>query len=617
MTSRMFGPEGHRFSDFGSMKLSGNHGFSGNDQSYASSSSGNNVLSSSSDSAPRILDQPVLVQQQRPTHNRSSTGTVMFSNAPHNWYPNVAPDSQSKFSGINFPPPPLNAMQPPPLPPPPQFEVDMTRFVPPPPFMQQTQQSIEENSWQQSQQTASHGHPHQHTFTEKKHFPHPTKLELPNASSLLDNLPRGSNIHSTNSPQDHQQLHKRWYRQTAPQEAPSMNSSGLSATKKQFLVRNGNQQFTETPSLTTQPRTMSNISHQNKSLKSERVLDQEWIDDLIRTRNVISRKKAKPSIPRMTVGEFKDLLRQIIQLNAELSDLRDKLMYNIEKDDSAWQYEYRRTQKIQKKLVKLQSELNNEEGISLIKQKVERIKKKRARSRQARKRKCEENEEALKNREELNKKMDDLFNKELERKLEETREKALREEIDKTTFEIRQKKSEATKALKVLKSLRKLRQLRKDAAEKKGYHTTLESSKTFDLRIQSLEKLFNKQRDVYMDEEKTMQVMMEFKQEEDKEREKEIIRKKMRDAAKRIVNSQLDCLFGQDEPLEASHPMYAFRQYYSQAENSYQSLLEIRHFWDSFLTSEGTCGASSIPVNWVFPSESSNAVWNSYLDKTR
>ncbi|XP_070541874.1 programmed cell death protein 7-like [Ptychodera flava] len=356
------------------------------------------------------------------------------------------------------------------------------------------------------------------------------------------------------------------------------------------------------------------INLRNDTTKKQNEMDQDWIYEWLFSKNVLDREKEVEVKPKLTIGEFKQLLKDAIVLNDQLAEQRDNLVKYIEKDESSWQFEYRKANKIKEKLVKVQAQLHDAEQLSLIKQKITKVQRKRESSRRRKARRRSEKEEAAKRREELHRKIDEKFTEEENKKLEKKRELELQKEVDKIFFEVRQKKAEANKALNLLKLLRKLRHLRKESAEKKGAHTSVSSTQAFESTIERLEKLMKRQRDIYMDEEKTMQVMMEVEQEENKEKEKEIQRRHLRDRAKRVVKEQLKCLFGHEEAASPEDPIYPFRQYYLQAENNPQALLEIRHQWDSFLVTEGTPGSSSIPVDWIIPDTPNDETWASCLD---
>ncbi|XP_077989347.1 uncharacterized protein LOC144443680 [Glandiceps talaboti] len=372
-------------------------------------------------------------------------------------------------------------------------------------------------------------------------------------------------------------------------------------------------------SLQLRPNSQQSVAQNQFALniqEKEESEDQEWIDNWCRRKHGRDTRKKSQIKPKHTIGEFKQLLKETIELNDQLLEQRDVLVKQVDKDESTWQFEIRKANKIKEKLLKAQVQLHDAEQISLMRQKLDKVKKKRESGRRRKKRQQDDQEEILSRREELHRKFDEELAKDEEKKLDKKREKVLQKEIDETFFDIRQKKSEANKVLNVMKLLRKLRQVRKESAGKRGYIPAPQSTRVFEVAVDKLEEMMKKQRDIYADEEKTMQVMMDFKQEENKEKERELQRRHLQEKAKKIVKEQLECLFGKEENLGPNDPILPYRQYYLQAENSFQSLLDIRHQWDTFLVQDGTPGESSIPLEWVVPPEPSSEVWAACLEKT-
>lgn len=216
-------------------------------------------------------------------------------------------------------------------------------------------------------------------------------------------------------------------------------------------------------------------------------------------------------------------------------------------------------------------------------------------------------EEALRKR---NEKIDASMAAALHAKQEKEQEEVLQKEVDQVLSEVHKKKQDANKTMELFRALRKLRQLRKESAEKGvGYKAPRVLDERFDKKMSILEEMMNKQKLLYIEEEKALQVMLEEEHEETREKARQKKELKERQKAERAWEEQLELLFGKTEELELGHPLFMFRQFHQQASHDLQSLTNIRCQWDMFVVPESDRAGSSIPVSWVMPSDPLNHIW--------
>ncbi|XP_022086976.1 programmed cell death protein 7-like isoform X2 [Acanthaster planci] len=249
---------------------------------------------------------------------------------------------------------------------------------------------------------------------------------------------------------------------------------------------------------------------------------------------------------------------------------------HINKDESSWQYECRRANRTKERVEALKAKVFSKEVTDQLDNKMKKTRRKRARLKRQRLEKYQAEQDVEARRKEMHLKIDSELAKRLQAEQEKKREVELQEEVDKTLYEVRKKKQEVSQALELIKGLRKLRQLRKDAAQAKGIYTPRESDVNFDETLKPLEELMGKQSVLYQEEERVMQVMLEEEHEEYKEQEKRRQKKWLEEKAIKEMQAKMKLLFGKDESLRPDDPLFPFQQFYQQAENNVQALIDIR-----------------------------------------
>lgn len=179
----------------------------------------------------------------------------------------------------------------------------------------------------------------------------------------------------------------------------------------------------------------------------------------------------------------------------------------------------------------------------------------------------------------------------------------MKKEADSVLAEVTKKKSEARKQLSLLSSLIKLRNIREHMAVQRGENVSLEDRKAFAKVTEDLTRMWEKSQQVYLKEEQGLKVMLEQNAAEDSNtirNEKE----------KKIAAEWTEVLFGgKVVPSEAYWALTA-------AEKNFETFVEIRKSWDTFLVNNNDEEGSKIPVGWVLPTANARDDWKVYLQNT-
>ncbi|ESP01286.1 hypothetical protein LOTGIDRAFT_111632, partial [Lottia gigantea] len=184
---------------------------------------------------------------------------------------------------------------------------------------------------------------------------------------------------------------------------------------------------------------------------------------------------------------------------------------------------------------------------------------------------------------------------------------------DKTLNSVRSKISETSRKLDLLKGLQRLRKIRMEAAIRIGRYTPDESEESFENQISKAYSILTNQREVYEGEEKTLKVLLEAEQEENKDLAKQK-KQQIEEHRERLqLKKRNEMLFGKKVSFDASEPQHTFYQYYNQANENFTSFLQIRQSWDCYIVENYVSGSSRIPDGWVLPPLPSNDTWAKYL----
>ncbi|XP_076880991.1 programmed cell death protein 7 [Brachyhypopomus gauderio] len=342
----------------------------------------------------------------------------------------------------------------------------------------------------------------------------------------------------------------------------------------------------------------------------QRMQDEQWIKSFVL-------KRGKPaaetrSASRQSVSEFKEKLYGTVKMVSELSEVCRTLKNNLE-NESAWTDSYSRAMELKTGLQDRLAALQDPECFSGIKKKLALLKKKRARMRRKKVERMEESQEREARAAEREAAIDKYQSKQILELEEKNRERELKLAADAVLSEVRKKQADAKRMLDILRALEKLRKLRKEAAARKGMFPEKECDDVFERHVARLRDLIRKRTAVYGAEEKALRVMLEGEQEEERRRDREKRLKKEKDRflqRKREIDAML---FGAELPPD--HPLQPFYEYYTQAEHSLPSLIQIRREWDQFLVPEGHPDGTSIPQGWVLPDPPADDVWATALEK--
>jgi predicted RNA binding protein with dsRBD fold (UPF0201 family) len=266
------------------------------------------------------------------------------------------------------------------------------------------------------------------------------------------------------------------------------------------------------------------------------------------------------------------------------------------------------------RLSEIRSLIDNETVLGSINERLKKARNKRMRLKRKKQEAFQDEQERAAKRERLEAEVTqwkwDVCQKELAIK----KENEMKRSADAILAEVRRKLTEGRRSLKLLEHLRKLREVRKDkAARRADASVTMESDEIFEERVGALTQTMQQQIDLYEAEQQTLEVMLDMEQEEDLVRER-IARRKKEEQQLRQYAEQLRCfLFGPNETPSPNDQLFPYRQFYDVGLHSLPAFIRIRQDWDAFSVQVPTQGGSSVPINWVVPTEPSSEIWASAL----
>lgn len=342
--------------------------------------------------------------------------------------------------------------------------------------------------------------------------------------------------------------------------------------------------------------------------KSQNEMDKEWVNEWLRQLDKRVVFPAKLTCYSLTIPDAKSFLREALMILKDLSLLHKELSDNGEAcADTLWNLRCRRVSTLKARLMEIQSLLIPKE--KELTKKLTCIRKKRVRINKRNAALKEQQAGSTQKREDLHQQLDSWLNQIHQEDLRTQREKVLKEEADSILAEVHKKQVESTKASDLIHSLLKLRSLRKDAAQRKGLYTTKESDQLFATKLATLQSILSKQLEDYKGEEKALRVMLESTREaEQMEKQKQFL---LKVADKQQILSEY--LFGSTEAPLSDNPVYPFWKFYTQAEGSLDTLLNIREEWDSYVVPASASFSSSVPISWVAPEEPTSNNWKKAL----
>lgn len=309
---------------------------------------------------------------------------------------------------------------------------------------------------------------------------------------------------------------------------------------------------------------------------------------------IAAKKPSSPS-PKLNVSTVAILLsgykRLLLSTERGLKYL-EVTKKNLSEDD--WLAKCQDLDKKKALLMDMEKQLADPYFVELVRKTVKRVQTKRNRMKRKRRLWKEQKREMKESRVEKNRQID-LWLEKMEDEVERTRrEEVVKKEADLVLSDVVRKKSEAKRMLSLLNSLTKLRNAKVTQASSSNKPASLEETRTFELVIDKLKKLWVNQLKEYNLEEQGLKVMLN-----DAQVERVNIEEK---TWKKTLQTWTNALFGVNhitDPLQSqpSDPEFTL----------------VRNDWDNFICAEDNPLASSIPIGWVVPVEPSSAGWCPFL----
>ncbi|KAA0722859.1 Programmed cell death protein 7 ES18 [Triplophysa tibetana] len=392
-------------------------------------------------------------------------------------------------------------------------------------------------------------------------------------------------------------------------QAPYQSNFRSDSTNRQ------NYPFTDRPwpddyqSNQDQTRSTATTASDEESL--QRWKDEQWVQGFLLQ---ISTEDQPPEPPKSkpSIAEFRQKLYGTLQIVSELNKVRQMLEDNLE-NESVWTETLSKAAELKNIVRERLTSLKDPDCLSSILRKLLLIKKKRARGRRRKIEEREEMQEQEVRRAQREAEVDKWQMKRIQEVEEKNREKELKLAADAVLCEVRKKQADTKRIQDILKSLEKLRKLRKEAAARRGMFPETQSDETFEGHLERLRCLISKRTAIYAAEEKALRVMLEGEQEEERKRDREIRQKKEKEKLLQKKREVDFMLFGAEFPPH--HPLQPFQDYYTQAECSLPSLIQIRREWDQFLVPVEHPDGTPVPQGWVLPDQPSDDIWATALEK--
>ncbi|KAG8001047.1 Programmed cell death protein 7, partial [Nibea albiflora] len=338
--------------------------------------------------------------------------------------------------------------------------------------------------------------------------------------------------------------------------------------------------------------------------------DQKWLRRFLQSSDKTSRIPQTAQQQQCCVPELRQGLYTAALLVSQLAKSCETLRNNVE-NDSVWIDSYLMALNVKRQLQDKLTVFNDSWCLDSWKGKLSCVVRKRSQRLRARKSlqmEEKENKECTSAREAV---IDTWRMKQIRQVEEKKKEQELKLAADTVLAEVRKKQADVKRMQDVMRSLEKLRRLRKEAASRKGIITEQECEESFNSQLQQLRCVLIRRTAVYSAEEKALMVMLEGEQEKEKRRENEKQVKKERERLLHRKHTVDIMLFG-DEPSVDS-VLQPFREYYTQAEHSLHTLLQIRREWDVFVVASDHPDGTPVPESWILPEPPSGPAWASAL----
>lgn len=335
--------------------------------------------------------------------------------------------------------------------------------------------------------------------------------------------------------------------------------------------------------------------------------DQQWVRRFLQIRK---RTSEIPQTQQSCVPDLRVALYMAAQLVSHLAECCETLRDNVD-NTCVWTEFYLMALNVKEELQDNLTVLSDSRCLDSWTARMSHVAKRRARLQRARELQHMEGKQRDDHISEKETVIDKWRMHQIRQVEEKKKEQELKLAADAVLCVVRKKQADVKRMQEILRSLEKLYRLRKEAASRKGIVTEWECEQVFSSRLKQLRCVLKKRTAVYSAEENALMVMLEGEQEEERRREREKRVKKEREKQLQRKHRIDAMLFGDETPVDSA--LQPFREYYTQAERSLHTLLQIRREWDSYVVPVDHPDGSSVPHSWILPDSPSDQAWASAL----
>ncbi|ELT97258.1 hypothetical protein CAPTEDRAFT_192396 [Capitella teleta] len=268
------------------------------------------------------------------------------------------------------------------------------------------------------------------------------------------------------------------------------------------------------------------------------------------------------------------------------------------------------------RLNQLQSVLTDPKNLDTLKLKILKAARKRGRLKRKQQRDFEEKMEAEEKRKEKHAVLDKWREQMTQMAMDVKKEKELKASADETLMEVRKKLADVSRFEDILASLEKLRKIRMEKLHQRGLDPGPDGEHMFQARKSNMTEMLRTHRQNYEIEKKGLEVILETEKEENEAKQRKKDQKNLKSYLTKYERDLHEFLFGPQTVYNSDDPILPYLQYQLGAESDVNTLIHIRHEWDSHLVHPDVPGASSVPVGWVIPVEPSDSSWETLLNSS-
>lgn len=340
------------------------------------------------------------------------------------------------------------------------------------------------------------------------------------------------------------------------------------------------------------------------SLSDEKV---SKLADFLNTFSIHSKKRKEKS--QIIIPEFRSALANGIAITKQLQQCKLNLTNLLESDEPKWNAEMENILTLKKKLSEISTFINDPHRLKCILKKIQMIKKKREQKKKTKLNKLSEKIKKEQDRKDRSQEIDKWLDAIKEKSLKLKREAEMKKEADYILLEVRKKIHEAKRTIEKIKVFDKLRSVLQANAAKKSLYTTAEDNDNYEMKVTILKATMLRQLADYEAEEKALEVMLETEQEGQLEEEIRWKIKKVKALQHKRQKNIVECLLGNSEDPLPTDSLYLFHKFHTSANNSIESMVQVRNQWDVYIAEDG----EAIPQQWVVPTPASDPAWEQCL----